>query len=333
MSQKFEADLSIVAQSDIQIQIDPLTKDLDIIQKLDDEPNDVGGLSAQELKATFDRAGNLIKEYINETLIPQVLGDGLSEQHRQANEAVRQENEAARVEAEAAREEDCDERYLQLTGGYMTGQMCILAPQYDDSPVPKWHVRPDAISVEKLPARTTYRIGDPVQAEGMVVTAKYKDGNSLRVTGYVCDPAFVQEDTGQITVVFGQPHAAPLSAELPFLPTSEMTNYSPATLPISQTWAAPVFMDGVWVMWNAAQTNSRWTAYSEDGGKTWKSATLPVSQQWNPPVYAGGAWVLCPIGVSSTAAYSEDGGRHGKARFCLEKLHGSRLFAPAAYGS
>ena len=38
-----------------------LNDDLNIIQKLDDEPNDVGGMSAQELKAAFDKAGNSIQ--------------------------------------------------------------------------------------------------------------------------------------------------------------------------------------------------------------------------------------------------------------------------------
>lgn len=45
-------------------------KDIKIISKLDDEPNDVGGLSANELKAKFDEAGNLIKAFINDTLLP-----------------------------------------------------------------------------------------------------------------------------------------------------------------------------------------------------------------------------------------------------------------------
>lgn len=112
MAQKLDADLNIIQNSDIEVQIDPITADLNIIQKLDDEPNDVGGLSAQELKAKFDEAGNIIKEFINDSLIPQVLGDGLSEQTRQeneqvrqANEQTRQENEAARVQAEEAREQ------------------------------------------------------------------------------------------------------------------------------------------------------------------------------------------------------------------------------------
>lgn len=48
-------------------------KDMSIIQKLDDEPNDVGGLTAAELKAKFDEGGEAIKEYINGTLVPNVV--------------------------------------------------------------------------------------------------------------------------------------------------------------------------------------------------------------------------------------------------------------------
>lgn len=47
-------------------------EDMSIIGKLDDEPNDVGGLTAAELKAKFDEAGEEIKKYINETLIPEL---------------------------------------------------------------------------------------------------------------------------------------------------------------------------------------------------------------------------------------------------------------------
>lgn len=50
----------------------PFSDDLDIIQKLDDEPNDVGGLTPAELKERFDRAGNLIKAFLNGTLIPEL---------------------------------------------------------------------------------------------------------------------------------------------------------------------------------------------------------------------------------------------------------------------
>ena len=55
-----DENLDIVARSDISVTIDPLTKDLNIIQKLDDEPNDVGGMSAQELKETFDNRKSVV---------------------------------------------------------------------------------------------------------------------------------------------------------------------------------------------------------------------------------------------------------------------------------
>ena len=50
--------------------ISRLDSDLNIIQQLDDEPNDVGGLSAEELKEKFDESGNTIKGFLNNVLIP-----------------------------------------------------------------------------------------------------------------------------------------------------------------------------------------------------------------------------------------------------------------------
>ncbi len=49
--------------------INPLETDISYVSKLDDEPNDIGGLTAQELKETFDRAGNTLKEYINRVVV------------------------------------------------------------------------------------------------------------------------------------------------------------------------------------------------------------------------------------------------------------------------
>ena len=59
-----------------------LDEDLRIHQKLEDEPNDVGGLSAQELKKKFDQAGVTIQKYLNETHLPEeekAVADALSE--------------------------------------------------------------------------------------------------------------------------------------------------------------------------------------------------------------------------------------------------------------
>lgn len=50
--------------------IQELSDDLHIISPLSDEPNDVDGLSAQELKKRFDKSGLLIQQYINEALLP-----------------------------------------------------------------------------------------------------------------------------------------------------------------------------------------------------------------------------------------------------------------------
>lgn len=93
--------------------IPSLEDDLDNIQKLDDEPNDVGGLSAAQLKAEFDKSGNTIKKYLNETLIPQ-LSDTVAEaevrataeRERVANENIRIGNENTRIENEDARQEN-----------------------------------------------------------------------------------------------------------------------------------------------------------------------------------------------------------------------------------
>ena len=101
MEKRLTADMNVVANSNLEIQL--LDGDLNIIQKLDDEPNDVGGLTSAELKAKFDESGNIIKRYINETLIPAVLTDDATEEDRKQAEAARVAAEQGRVSAEEAR--------------------------------------------------------------------------------------------------------------------------------------------------------------------------------------------------------------------------------------
>ena len=60
MRTKLTADLNAVQNAPIELEY--LNGDLNIIQKLDDEPNDVGGLTSAQLKAKFDEAGNVIKD-------------------------------------------------------------------------------------------------------------------------------------------------------------------------------------------------------------------------------------------------------------------------------
>ncbi|MEI3101011.1 MAG: hypothetical protein V8T45_04120 [Oscillospiraceae bacterium] len=54
--------------------------DISYISKLSDEPNDVGtdALEAQELKERFDKAGNMIKDFINNTLLAGLNGGAAS---------------------------------------------------------------------------------------------------------------------------------------------------------------------------------------------------------------------------------------------------------------
>jgi len=49
-----------------------LSSDLNNISHLDTEPNDIGGLSAEQLKAKFDEGPNAIKAYINDTLTKEI---------------------------------------------------------------------------------------------------------------------------------------------------------------------------------------------------------------------------------------------------------------------
>lgn len=52
-----------------------ITTDMNIVAALDDEPNDVGGLTAAQLKAKFDEGGAALKTYINDTLTEEIDTD------------------------------------------------------------------------------------------------------------------------------------------------------------------------------------------------------------------------------------------------------------------
>ena len=101
MGQNLSADLNIIANAPLELSY--LDGDLDIIAKLDDEPNDVGGLTSAQLKAKFDEAGNLIKTYLNEELIPALLAADATEAARTAAETARASAESARAAAETLR--------------------------------------------------------------------------------------------------------------------------------------------------------------------------------------------------------------------------------------
>lgn len=101
--------------------------DMDIIQKLDDEPNDVGGLTAQELKEEFDKAGNIVKDYINDTLLPAISDTVAEEEQRAQAEAQRQANELARQQAEEQRANETSGIVAQATAQAQQAQQSASA--------------------------------------------------------------------------------------------------------------------------------------------------------------------------------------------------------------
>lgn len=112
-----------------------LDEDLRIHQKLDDEPNDVGGLSAQELKEKFDQAGVTIQKYLNETHLPEeeaAVADALDQAKAYADKkaaAVEQGSMKTTVYDRKGRRRDIfdytDEKVETL------GQTCMKRSVYD----------------------------------------------------------------------------------------------------------------------------------------------------------------------------------------------------------
>ena len=102
MSTTLDENLNVISENE-NMEIELLDGDLNIIQKLDDEPNDVGGMTAAQLKAEFDKAGNIIKTYLNETLVPKIIEEDATNAARAEAEAAREAAESAREAAESAR--------------------------------------------------------------------------------------------------------------------------------------------------------------------------------------------------------------------------------------
>lgn len=115
-------------------------KDMKIISALDDEPNDVGGLTAAELKAKFDEGGEAIKRYINDTLIPAVIAEGATEAareqaetERRASELLRSQHEKQRVQAETGRQNSEHARVIAEQTRQSAENARNVWENYDDS--------------------------------------------------------------------------------------------------------------------------------------------------------------------------------------------------------
>ena len=103
--------------------IEKFNKNMAIIAALDDEPNDVGGMTSAELKNKFDEGGKALQSYMNETLIPALENLGVE------TAVLLPENEAGfkyiRLNADKVLEVSTDGETWQATGS--SGHL-ILGP-------------------------------------------------------------------------------------------------------------------------------------------------------------------------------------------------------------
>ena len=88
--------------------IETFNEDVEVITKLEDEPNAVGGMTADELKAAFDQASVAIKGYLNGVVVPGVNGaaseaESAAEDVTQLREDVEGYRESTDAEIEAVR--------------------------------------------------------------------------------------------------------------------------------------------------------------------------------------------------------------------------------------
>lgn len=150
-------------------------EDMDIISKLDDEPNDVGGLSAASLKAKFDLAGNLLKKALNDLVA--ALGN---------NAAAKNIGFAPTTAVNADNVQDAIENVQsQIAGVSQSGiaDASVTAAKIADGAVGTAAIADDAITADKLAmsavdtdaikwgAVDTYRLKD-----GAVTEAKLSNG-------------------------------------------------------------------------------------------------------------------------------------------------------------
>lgn len=103
--------------------IEKFNKNMAIIAALDDEPNDVGGMTSAELKNKFDEGGKALQTYMNETLIPALENLGVE------TAVLLPQNEAGfkyiRLNADKVLEVSTDGKTWQATGS--SGHL-ILGP-------------------------------------------------------------------------------------------------------------------------------------------------------------------------------------------------------------
>lgn len=143
-----------------------LTDDLNIIALLDNEPNDVGGLSAEELKAKFDEGSLIIQKYINEVLIPELAGENGA-----ANIGITTVPALTGAETVQAALEAIERQMAEMTQGAVADSS-IITQKLADGAVAEAKLADAAVTAKKLAEGA---VASAAIAELAILTAKLAD--------------------------------------------------------------------------------------------------------------------------------------------------------------
>lgn len=198
-----------------------LTKDLNIISRLDDEPNDVGGLTAAELKAEFDKAGNAVKDWLNTVLLPALEGGGAenigiapvsSLTGALTVQAALEKLVMQMQEITQGSVADGSINTAKLAGGAVTAAklaaLAVTAEALAAGAVTEGKIAPGAVTAEKLAAGS---VGTSALADGAVTTAKLA-GKSV-TTAKLADKAVGTEQLDELSVTTAKLFALAVTAE------------------------------------------------------------------------------------------------------------------------
>nr|DAF83317.1 MAG TPA: hypothetical protein [Caudoviricetes sp.] len=188
-----------------------LLTDLYIISLLDDEPNDVGGMSSAELKAKFDEAGNTIKDYINNTLIPELAGNGGAESV--GIDTVPGLTGVSTVQAAFAK---IEEQMADMTQGAVADEsittaklaaLAVTSAKLAAAAVETAKIKDEAVTTPKLAA---FAVTAARLADLAVETAKIKD--KAVTTEKIADKAVTTAQLGDASVGTAQLDALSVTA-------------------------------------------------------------------------------------------------------------------------
>lgn len=188
-----------------------LLTDLYIISLLDDEPNDVGGMSSAELKAKFDEAANTIKTYINESLIPELAGANGAESV--GIDTVPGLTGVSTVQAALAK---IEEQMAEMTQGAVADEsittaklaaLAVTSAKLAAAAVGTDKIQDNAITTQKLAALA---VTAAELADIAVETAKIKD--KAVTTAKIADKAVTTAQLGDASVGTAQLDALSVTA-------------------------------------------------------------------------------------------------------------------------